>query len=98
MLERFEVFKKKFPFVGDVRGKGLMIGLSLVKKAGSKEKLDKQYANMIFQECLKRGLIIMGYNPEIRINPPLVITKEVAEEGIDIMDEVFTYVADKINI
>ena len=40
----------------------------------------------------------MGYNPEIRINPPLVITKEVAEEGIDIMDEVFTYVADQINI
>ncbi|HVN49269.1 MAG TPA: aspartate aminotransferase family protein [Bacteroidota bacterium] len=98
MLERFEGFKKKFPFVGDVRGKGLMIGLSLVKKDGSKEKLDKQTSNLIFQECLKRGLIIMGYNPEIRINPPLVITKEVAEEGIDIMDEVFTYVADQINI
>lgn len=98
MLERFEGFKKKFPFIGDVRGKGLMIGLSLVKKSGSKEKLDKQTSNLIFQECLKRGLIIMGYNPEIRINPPLVITKEVAEEGIDIMDEVFTYVADTINI
>jgi 4-aminobutyrate aminotransferase-like enzyme len=39
----------------------------------------------------------MCYNPDIRINPPLVITEEVAEEGIDIMEEVFSYVGDRIN-
>ena len=98
MLERFMGFKDKFPFVGDVRGKGLMIGIELVKAPGSKEKLGKQYTQMIFQECLNRGLIMMGYNPDIRINPPLVITQDVAEEGISIMEEVFTYVADKLNI
>jgi 4-aminobutyrate aminotransferase-like enzyme len=52
---------------------------------------------MIFQECLKRGLIVMGYNPDIRINPPLVITKEIAEEGINIMQDVFMLMADRIN-
>jgi 4-aminobutyrate aminotransferase / (S)-3-amino-2-methylpropionate transaminase / 5-aminovalerate transaminase len=98
MLDRFMGFKDKFPFVGDVRGKGLMIGIELVKAPGSKEKLGKQYTQMIFQECLNRGLIMMGYNPDIRINPPLVITQEIAEEGISIMEEVFTYVADKLNI
>jgi len=97
MLNGFMDLKKKFPFVGDVRGKGLMIGIEL-SKPGSKEKLSKQYTKMIFQECLKRGLIIMGYNPDIRINPPLVITQEVAEEGISIMEEVFSNVADKINV
>jgi 4-aminobutyrate aminotransferase-like enzyme len=98
MLRRFEEFKKKFPFVGDVRGKGLMIGIELVKGAGSKEKLGKKETQMIFHECLKRGLITMGYNADIRINPPLVITQEVAEEGISIMEEVFTNVADRINV
>ena len=45
----------------------------------------------------KRGLIIMGYNPDIRINPPLVITEEIAEEGISIMEEAFNYVAEQIS-
>ncbi|RPI17470.1 MAG: aspartate aminotransferase family protein [Ignavibacteriae bacterium] len=98
MLERFNEFKDIFPFVGDVRGKGLMIGIELVKDKGSKVKLDKKYTQMIFLECLKRGLIVMGYNPDIRINPPLVISKEIAEEGINIMQEAFTVAADKINV
>lgn len=98
MLERLMTFKKKFPFVGDVRGKGLLIGMELVKHADTKEKLDKQYTRMIFLECLKRGLIVMGYNPDIRINPPLIMTREIAEEGIDIMERAFSHVADRINI
>jgi 4-aminobutyrate aminotransferase / (S)-3-amino-2-methylpropionate transaminase / 5-aminovalerate transaminase len=98
MLERLLTFKDKFPFVGDVRGKGLMIGMELVKGPNTKQKLDKVYTKMIFQECLNRGLILMGYNPDIRINPPLVISEEIADEGIDIMEEAFAHVADRINI
>ncbi len=98
MLVRLKSFKEKFPFVGDVRGRGLMIGMELVKNPHTKEKLDKQFTKMIFQECLNRGLIVMGYNPDIRINPPLVITKEIADEGIDILEEVFAHVANRINV
>lgn len=96
MLEKLKTFKEKFPFVGEVRGKGLMIGMELVKNHGSEEKLDKKYTQMIFQGCLNRGLILMGYNPDIRINPPLIITEEIAEEGIEIMEEVFKDVANRI--
>ena len=96
MLDRLLTFKDKFDFVGDVRGKGLMIGVELVKSKNSKEKLDKKYTQMIFKECLNRGLILMGYNPDIRINPPLVITQEIAEEGLEIMEEAFEYVAEQI--
>ena len=96
MLDKFQALQKKYDFIGDVRGKGLMIGIELVKGKDSKDKLDKKYTQLIFTECLKRGLIIMGYNPDIRINPPLVITEEIAEEGIEIMDEVFQYVAEQL--
>ena len=96
MLERLNILKEKFSIIGDVRGKGLMIGVELVKNNNSKDKLDKRYTKMFFQECLKRGLIIMGYNPDIRINPPLIITEEIADEGISIMEEALTYVAEQI--
>ena len=98
MLKKLMGFKEKFSFVGDVRGQGLLIGVELVKNTSTKEKLDKQTCRTIFQECLKRGLIVMGYNPDIRINPPLIIDEATAEEGIEIMDEAFSYVADRIHL
>ncbi len=98
MLDKFRKFEEKFPFVGNVRGKGLLIGIELVKNKKTKEKLDKETCKTIFKECLKRGLIIMGYNPDIRINPPLIIDEATAEEGIEIMDEVFSHVADRLNV
>ncbi|MDR3611505.1 MAG: aspartate aminotransferase family protein [Ignavibacteriaceae bacterium] len=96
MLNKLKSFQKEFDFIGDVRGKGLMIGVELVKSKGSLEKLDKKYCQIIFRECLNRGLIVMGYNPDIRINPPLVITEEIAEEGLEILREALIYVAEQI--
>jgi 4-aminobutyrate aminotransferase/(S)-3-amino-2-methylpropionate transaminase len=98
MLEKFKALQEKYPFIGDVRGKGLLIGIELVKDKITKEKLEKAQTRLIFEECLKRGLIMMGYNAEIRINPPLIIDEETAEEGIAIMDEVFSHVADRLNV
>lgn len=98
MLNKLMSFKEKFAFVGDVRGRGLLIGVELVKNKATKEKLDKQICKMIFQECLSRGLIVMGYNPDIRINPPLIIDEATAEEGIEILGEAFSHVADRINV
>ncbi len=98
MLEKLSAFTKKYPFVGEVRGKGLLIGVELVKNNQTKEKLGKETCQLVFKECLKRGLIVMGYNPDIRINPPLIIDEATAAEGIDIMDQVFAHVADRINV
>jgi 4-aminobutyrate aminotransferase-like enzyme len=98
MLEKFMALQQKYPFIGDIRGKGLLIGIELVKDKTTKARLDKAHTRLIFEECLKRGLIMMGYNAEIRINPPLIIDEETAEEGIAIMDEAFSYVADRLNV
>lgn len=96
MLDKLMRFKEKYPFVGEVRGRGLLIGVELVKNKQTKEKLDKHACKLIFHECLKRGLIVMGYNPDIRINPPLIIDEATAEEGIDILDQAFGVIAQKI--
>jgi 4-aminobutyrate aminotransferase / (S)-3-amino-2-methylpropionate transaminase / 5-aminovalerate transaminase len=97
MLTRLREFVEKYEFVGDVRGTGLMIGLDLVRDRDTKQLLDKKVSERIFLECLKRGLVSMSYFPRIRINPPLVITQEQADAGIDILDEVFADIADHVD-
>ena len=97
MLSRLVQLKEKYQFIGDVRGRGLMIGVELVRDLETKELLGKKVTELIFAECLKRGLVIMGYFPKIRINPALVITEAQAEAGIAILDEVFAHVRDHVD-
>lgn len=97
LLARLLELKEKYEFVGDVRGRGLMIGMDLVRDRGTKEPLARAVTETIFKECLRRGLVLMGYFPRVRINPPLVITLAQAEAGAAIIDEVFAYVGDHID-
>jgi 4-aminobutyrate aminotransferase/(S)-3-amino-2-methylpropionate transaminase len=97
LLARLQALKDKFEFVGDVRGRGLMIGIDLVRDRRTREGLSRRVTEVIFKEALRRGLLIMGYFPRIRINPPLVITQEQAEAGAAILEEVFAYVRDHLN-
>jgi 4-aminobutyrate aminotransferase-like enzyme len=86
MLSRLEVLKEKYRFVGDVRGKGLMLGVELVKDRTTKEPLQKEVTQALYQECLRQGLIAMCYSHIIRINPPLVINEATALEGLAILE------------
>jgi 4-aminobutyrate aminotransferase-like enzyme len=87
MLARLRVMQEKHRVIGDVRGKGLLLGLELVKDRGTKELVSKEQTKKLFQECLRRGLVAMSYTPIIRINPPLNIDEATALEGLDILDE-----------
>jgi 4-aminobutyrate aminotransferase-like enzyme len=89
MLKRLEAIKEKYPFVGDVRGRGLLIGIELVKDRKTKEPLPKPLTRKLFASCLQRGLLAMCYSYNIRINPPLTITEEQALEGLAILEEAF---------
>jgi 4-aminobutyrate aminotransferase-like enzyme len=97
LLGRLLDFKEKYEFVGDVRGRGLLIGLELVRDHREKRALSRNVMEVIFKEALKRGLLTMGYFPRIRINPPLVITQAQAAAGADILDEVFAWVRDHLD-
>jgi len=97
LLGRMLQLKEKYEFVGDVRGRGLLLGLDLVRDNASRGELSRQVMEIIFREALKRGLLVMGYFPRVRINPPLVITERQAEAAVEILDEVFAYVRDQVD-
>jgi 4-aminobutyrate aminotransferase len=73
--------------VSDVRGRGLLLGMDLVVP-GTRTLLDKKTTRWIFDTLLERGVIAMIYNPEVRINPPLVITEEQALDALATMKTV----------
>ena len=97
MLHRLNTLKEKYEFIGDVRGKGLLIGIDLVRDLKTREPLSRRVTEQIFLEALRRGVITMTYFPRVRINPPLVISEEQAETGVAILDEVFTHVRDQLD-
>jgi 4-aminobutyrate aminotransferase-like enzyme len=93
MLAALKELQEKYRFIGDVRGRGLMIGVEMVADRSTKEPLDKTITRALFHEALQRGLVTMSYSQVIRINPPLVISEDEAMCGIDILDESFAAIA-----
>lgn len=93
LLERFREISEDYQILGDVRGKGLMIGLEFVKDRDTKEpatgKRDK-----ILEEAFKQGLILLGAGDcSLRLAPPLTLSKEQADTGLEIFEEVLSEVA-----
>jgi 4-aminobutyrate aminotransferase-like enzyme len=94
LREGLEGLKKKYPkTIGDVRGKGLMQGLELVRDETAKDRTPApEAANRFFEETKKRGLLIGKgglFNNTIRIAPPLNVGKADVEEALRIMDQAF---------
>jgi|SRR5208337_2750792 len=87
VMKRLADLKARHKSIGDVRGKGLMIGVEFVKNRETREPaLDLVPA--IMRESLKSGLLIISCGISgIRIAPPLTITTETADLGIDILDQ-----------
>jgi 4-aminobutyrate aminotransferase len=89
LLEKLMELQRRFPLIGDVRGKGLMIGIELVKDLQSKEKAVEERSQVI-QACFQKGLLILGCGENvIRFCPPLIITQREADTALTILEEVF---------
>jgi 4-aminobutyrate aminotransferase / (S)-3-amino-2-methylpropionate transaminase / 5-aminovalerate transaminase len=98
MLEALKRLQDKYRFIGDVRGRGLMIGVEMVADRKTKVPLDKTITRALFHEALERGLITMSYSNVIRINPPLVITEDEALRGVEILDQSFAAIARRFSL
>ncbi|GAA0719031.1 aminotransferase class III-fold pyridoxal phosphate-dependent enzyme [Clostridium malenominatum] len=96
--ERFKRIKKRHELIGDIRGEGLSIGVELVKDRITKEK-DTEAAIKICYRCWEKGVILIFLAENIlRVQPPLVITKEEASTALDIIEETIEeYVEGKIS-
>jgi 4-aminobutyrate aminotransferase len=87
MLKRMANWPNKYPIVGDVRGRGLMIGVEIVKDKKTKEHAAAE-RDRIVQLAFERGILFLGAGPStIRIVPPLVVTKEEADAAIEALEE-----------
>jgi len=89
LLEQLEGLKLECPYLGDVRGRGLMIGLEFVKDRKSKEPF-AEFVKAFRSDCLQRGLLFeVGghYNNVVRLVPPLIITPKIIDAALDIMRE-----------
>ena len=90
MLERLRSWKQSHPSVGDVRGRGLMIGVEIVKDKVTREPAG-ELRNRIETLAFERGLMILGCGEtSLRLAPPLLITKDEATVALDILEESLT--------
>ena len=88
MIKRMADWPAKLKLVGDVRGqgRGLMIGVDIVK-----DKTTKEYAaaerDLIIERAFEHGILFLGCGPStIRLCPPLVVTKEEADVALDVLE------------
>ncbi|NAZ31275.1 MAG: acetyl ornithine aminotransferase family protein [Acidilobus sp.] len=87
-LKFLNELKDKYEIIGDVRGKGLMIGVELVRNRKTKEPAEKELAQVI-EKTFKRGVVVIGAGlSTIRIAPPLVIEEEHLFKALNIIADV----------
>jgi len=86
MFDRLRELQQKHQLIGDVRGRGLMIGIELVRDRVTKERASEE-RDKIVDACFRRGLLILGAGRNaIRVSPPLVLTKAQAATAVEIID------------
>jgi len=78
LLSQLKRFEKLYPVVGEVRGKGLMIALDLVKDRNTREPIDPQggYANSLAAATRAAGALVRPVGTKIILSPPLILQRE----------------------
>jgi 4-aminobutyrate aminotransferase len=95
IMRRLRTWPEKHPMVGDVRGYGLMIGVEIVKDQKSKQRANAEREKIV-ELAFERGALFLGAGENtMRIAPPLVLTKEQADAGLDILEECIAIVEKK---
>ncbi len=80
---RFREAQRDLPIIGDVRGKGLMVGVELINADGSPAA---EIIKAVIKEMGSKGIVLTKCGASaLRFAPPLIISKEQAGEGVDII-------------
>jgi len=87
IMKRLEELKARSEIVGDVRGKGLMIGLEIVEDKKSKKPAAEKVKEIMMRSWKRGVAVITCGTSTIRIAPPLVITRELVDSALDIIED-----------
>ncbi len=88
MRARLETWIDRYPFVGDVRGKGLMLGVDIVSDKEAHTG-DHDLRDRIVDLSFAQGVLLLGAGPStIRFCPPLTLDQATADAGLDVMERV----------
>jgi 4-aminobutyrate aminotransferase len=96
IVRRTADWRERHKIVGEVRGRGLMIGIEFVRNQKTKEKAP-DLRNKIVQAAFEKGLLVLGSgDTTLRLCPPLMIDEEQADCAIRILDDCITDAAKSI--
>jgi 4-aminobutyrate aminotransferase len=96
MFGRMADWPRKFKVVGEVRGRGLMIGIEIVRDQRTKEKA-ADLRNAIVNLAFHKGLLVLGAGENsLRLSPPLLIDEEQADFAVKTLEECFREAEKKI--
>ena len=86
LIKRMEQMKENHKIIGDVRGKGCLLGIELVKDKTSKEPFEEA-GRLVYQKAFQKGLAWVPAGHILRLSPPLIMDDELALKGLDIIEE-----------
>jgi 4-aminobutyrate aminotransferase len=87
LLDGLRALQEKQPLMGDVRGRGLMIGIELVRDPKTKERAVEE-RNALIQAMFRRGVLVLGAGRNaMRLAPPLVFSKSQADSVLEVFDQ-----------
>lgn len=90
-MKRMEKMKAEHPIIGDVKGKGFLLGIELVKDKGTKEPFDEA-GKLVYQKAFRKGLAWIPAGHILRMSPPLIMDEKYADLGLDMIEESITEV------
>jgi 4-aminobutyrate aminotransferase len=87
IIKRMEEMKERYDVIGDVRGKGLMVGVEIVKDRRTKEFGIKEVEKILDYSWKHGALLLSCGKSTLRIFPPLMIEQDVVDEALDVVEE-----------
>ena len=86
-MQRMQTWIARYPVVGDVRGRGLMIRVEIVSDQESRTPAGHE-RDAIIKHAFERGVLCLGAGPNtIRLSPPLIVSQEQAGTALDILED-----------
>jgi 4-aminobutyrate aminotransferase len=87
LIRNVRALAERHDVIGDVRGRGLMVGMEFVKDRGTKEP-HPEASRRLIDTAFARGLLLLGCGKSVvRLAPPLVIDQEDVDRGLALLGE-----------